>query len=128
MVSPSLTIEAVEADFALWRINKKYNSPAPIPETLCNQIRVLLHTYPRAEVLRRCGVTLQQARSKGLLPLTSDDSTSKNKELTPFVRIPLSPATPLKTITLSLRCGDAHLSLDNPSHEQIQLIITTMLR
>jgi hypothetical protein len=128
MISPTLTIEAVKADFALWRSSKKFNSPTPIPEPLCNQVRVLLQTYPRAEVLRRCGVTLQQARNKGLLPLTPDNSIPENKQLTSFVKIPLIQSTPLSTITLNLRCGDAHLSLDNPSNEQVQLIITTMLR
>jgi hypothetical protein len=128
MNSSTLTIEEVEADFAAWRVSKKLNSPTPIPEALCNQVRVLLQTYPRAEVLRRCGVTLQQARNKGLLTLTPAVTIPENKELTPFVKIPMIQSVPLKAIILTLRCGDAHLSLDNPSNEQVQFIITTMLR
>jgi hypothetical protein len=133
MITPTLTIEQVEAEFAAWRNTKKFNSPAPIPETRCNHVRVLLQTYQQAEVLRRCGVTLQQARNKGLLPLTPVvHSSPETKELNPFVKIPMTQSThhtiSQKAMTLKLHCGDKHLSIDNPSDEQVQFIITTLLR
>lgn len=129
MYKPTLTIEEVEAEFATWRSGKKFNSPAPIPENLCNQIRVLLQRFPQTEVLRRCGVTLQQARNKGLIPLLSNNNpTSQTQELTSFVKIPMMHSTAQRTVMLNLHCGDAHLSLDNPSDEQVQFVITSMLR
>lgn len=133
MPTSTLTIEQVEAEFAVWRSTKKFNSPTPIPEALCNHVRVLLQTDKRAEVLRRCGLTLQQARNKGLLGLTAPaHSSPEAKELNPFVKIPVIHSTihsiPQRVMNLNLRCGDKHLSLDNPSDEQIQFIITTLLR
>lgn len=129
MITPKLTIEEVETEFAAWRSTKKNNSPVPIPESLCNQVRVLLQTYSRAEVLRRCGLTINQARKKGLLSsCPSNQLIHDSQELNSFVKISIPHSTVQKATILNLRCNDKHLWLENPTDEQVQLIITTLMR
>lgn len=128
MITPKLTIEEVEAQLAAWRSTKKFNSPAPIPESICNQVRVLLQNYPRVEVLKRCGLTLHQAKKKGLLsPSTSVSLLNDTEEFNSFVKIPIPPSSYQKDRILNLHCGDKHLSLENPTDAQVQFIISTLL-
>lgn len=131
MITQDLTIEEVEAEFTVWRSTKKFRSPIPIPQSLCQQVQRLLQIYPQKEVLRRCGLTLQQARNKGLLPSSFLAPTSlahgKN-EPNPFVKISMPYSSPQKATILNLHCSNKHLSLENPTDEQVQFIIDALLR
>lgn len=129
MLTTKLTIEEVEAEFAIWRSTKKLNSPAPIPDSLCNQVRLLLQDFPQREVLKRCGMTLNQARLKGLLPQTDTiHQAFAAQESNHFVKISMPHVAAKPSGMLTLHHGESHLSLDNPSNEQLQIILESLLR
>jgi len=80
----TLTIEEVEQAFTDWRTNKSGNPP--IPEGLWDQVKILLSTYRRGEVLRRLRLTIQQARDKGIVSVEQYHGT---ETANPFIQIPL---------------------------------------
>ena len=59
MPSPTLTIEEVEKEFAIWRSNKKGQST--VQETLLHKVETLLKSHKYSIVLRRLGLSIQQA-------------------------------------------------------------------
>lgn len=150
MTKSPLTIEAVEEQFTIWR-NSKKGHPA-IPAELCSHVQSLLQFYPHPLVLRRLGLTIQQARNKGLLlastttaaTCTTNTATkidnSQSIQTPSFVQVTMPSsitnvaamqhkigvALP-KTATLTLQRGDAQLSLTAASESQIQLIIQAFL-
>ena len=125
MSSHTLTIEEVESEFSIWRGSKKGRS---IPEALCKQVKILLASYHHNKVLKRLGLTLQQARDKDLLPSTKPVESHLP---TTFIKIPMvQPAIHVNSAaaSLTLQRGDTQLSLNSPSDEQLQLIINTLFR
>lgn len=127
MSTHALSIEEVEREFANWRSNK--NGQLQIPEVLCDQIKILLKSHQHSKVLRRFGLSMQQARNKGLL--SSVDSPSSHPS-SPFVKVPMMQQPVYSVVnestTLTVQRGDTKFSLSHPSNEQIQLIINTLLR
>ena len=127
MNHPTLTIEEVEQAFTDWRTNK--NGNPPIPEDLWDQVKILLSTHRRGEVLRRLRLTTQQARDKGIISVEQYQGIETANS---FIQIPYVPPT-IETPSpprngLTLTRGDMHFSLEHPSDEQVQFIINTLLR
>jgi hypothetical protein len=123
----TLSIEEVEKEFSSWRDNK--NGRIQIPEALCEQIKILLKSHQHSKVLRRLGLSMQQAKNKGLLPIADETESLPSS---PFVKVPMTKQPICSVVnegtTLTLQRGDTKLSLGCPSNEQIQLIINTLLR
>lgn len=132
MTKPVLTIEEVEAKFDTWRKDKR--GYKPIPEDLWDQVKNLLKYYQRTTVLRRLGLSTEQARNKGLLATVSAEDISTNTTNT-FIKVPIMPTTvgkiaavPAQSTSIAITRGDLQCTLNNPSHEQLQLIINSLLR
>jgi hypothetical protein len=130
MSTLTVTIEEIEREFVVWRSNKK-GQPS-IPESLSNKVKIVLQSGRHSEVLRRLGLSMQQARNKGLLPSpTLSERHTQNSPIS-FIKIPITQsainAVSSDTKSLTLQRGDIQLSLNHPSHEQIQLIINALLR
>ena len=134
MNSQNLTIDAVEQAFKNWRINKTSLSEQ-IPESLCNQVKILLQSYPYSKIFGRLGISKQQAINKKLL-IQPDGIKQKLQEVplkNSFVKIPITqlvthPVTQQNNNSLTLKHGNTKLSINSPSNEQIQLFISTILR
>ena len=130
MMNHVLTIENVERSFANWRANKKQQPN--IPDALWAQVKILLKSNARSDILKRLGVTLKQARRKGVLADACNALTSSNT----FVQIPITQAAlPIEvqsitsiTNNLTIQCGELQMCLTSPSSEQLQLIINTFMR
>ena len=130
MNQPESTLEEVEEAFSNWRYNRR--GKEGIPDSLWEQVKILLKSYSRFELMRRLKLTTHQFREQGLIPIKQDDSG----ELSPsFVRIPL--AQPDSTVLekkvdphhqLTIQRGEIQIVLERPSDEQIHFIITTLLR
>jgi hypothetical protein len=129
MLTSTLTIEEVEREFAIWRSNKKGHV---IPESLSHKVKILLKSGKHSEVLRRLGLSMQQARNKGLLPSPNVSEHLPQNSPDSFIKFPMTQplinAVASGSSSLTLQRGDVQLSLNHPSHEQIQLIINTFLR
>ena len=127
MSTHTLSIEEVEREFSNWRSNK--SGKLQIPEALCDQIKILLKSHQHSKVLRRLGLSMQQARNKGLLPSAS---AAESHPSSPFVKVPMIQQPIYSVVnesaTLTVQRGDTRFSLSYPSNEQIQLIIDTLLR
>lgn len=126
MNEPEFTLAEVKQSFHNWRFNRRSNES--IPDYLWNQIKILLLTYSRGELMRHLRLTTQQFREKGLIPSAQDDNSETSPE---FVQIPLTPSTFTENQTeskLTLQRGDTQISLNHPTNEQIQLIMNTILR
>lgn len=122
-----LTLEEVEQEFSNWRYNRSGNES--IPNYLWEQVKILLTTYRRGELMQRLKLTTQQFKDKGLLSIKQDE----DPEIThSFIQIPSLPSTvdsiTQKITSLTIQRGDTQMCLNHPSDEQIQLIINTLLR
>jgi hypothetical protein len=123
-----LTLEAVEQEFLDWRAVKKGGEK--IPERLWEQIRILLKHYKRSLVLKRLGVTIQQAREQGMV-LSAPKSIITKKSVAPFIEIPLSgilPKPSAHTPMVTLKRGELVLSLEHPTEAQLHLLINTVVK
>lgn len=129
MNEQELTLNEVQESFSNWRYNRRGNEG--IPNHLWEQVKILLARYQRGEIMRHLKLTTHQFREKGLIPINQD---TNNIESSPsFVKIPLAHPPILETQIeghnkLTIQRGDTQLYLDQPSDEQIQLIISTLLR
>jgi hypothetical protein len=155
MLTKTLTLEEVEAQFANWRSNKQGHSAIPIE--LWDQVKILLASYPHAPVLYRLGLTMQQAKNKGLFPedktihLAATKDVKRNYALSSAPIVGGQPNQFLKVrnfkqaknsvpeksclavtqpnvITFTLQRGDTQLSLTTSKDEQVELIIKTFLQ
>lgn len=134
MSNQDLTINTVEKAFKNWRINKT-NLSERIPESLCNQVKILLQTYPCGKIFGRLGISRLQAINKGLFiqPTAVKQKLQQVSSKNSFVKIPITQLA-IDTVTqknnnsLTLQHGDTKLSINCPSNEQIQLFICTILR
>lgn len=125
----TLTIAEVQSNFANWRNSK--TGCQKIPAELCSQVKILLNSCPNpSSVLRRLGLTKQQAINKGLV--TTHTAVSSNLKSNDFIQIPMPLsiiATEIPRVaTANIKRGDALLSLDINSDEQLQLIINAFIR
>lgn len=122
-----LTLEEVEQGFSNWRYNRSGNES--IPNDLWEQVKILLTTYRRGEIMRRLKLTTQQFKNKGLIPIKQSEALEMTHS---FIQIPSLPPTigsiTQKTTTLTIQRGDTQMCLNHPSDEQIHLIINTFLR
>jgi len=125
MPKSTLTLEEVEKEFKNWRSNKNGAHPE-IPKELCDQVKILLKSYHPSKFLGRLGLTKQQLRNKGLLPIEDQENPEKSNV---FIEVPIAQVKPDKSIPgLILKRGDCELALNDPSDGQIQLIINTLLK
>lgn len=127
MNQTELTLEEVKESFSNWRYNRRGNEG--IPNHLWEQVKILLTTYQRSEIMRHLKLTTYQFREKGLIPAKQDNVEISHS----FIQIPFSNSTALETQVenqgrLTIQRGDTQLCLNQPSDEQIQLIINTLLR
>lgn len=128
MSQTELTLEEVQESFSNWRYNRRGNEG--IPNFLWEQVKILLTTYPRGKLMRHLKLTTQQFKDKGLIPFQQDNNI---EALPTFVQV--SVAHPADRDTqielhnrLTVKRGDTQLYLNQPSDEQIRLIINTLLR
>lgn len=127
MNEPELTLEEVVQSFSNWRFNRR--SHESIPNYLWDQVKILLKTHQRGELMRHLRLTTQQFREKGLILLQQDNAVEAPPS---FVQIPLTHPTVLEKQVeqhsrLTIQRGDVQISLHHPSDEQIQCIINTLL-
>lgn len=123
---PELTLAEVKQSFSHWRFNRRGNES--IPDDLWEQVKILLLTYSRGEIMRHLGLTTQQFRERGLISSVQDNTI----EIAPtFVQIPsihpVSIKNPVESI-LTIQRGDTQINLNHPTNEQIQLVINALLR
>ena len=128
MNEPELTLEEVKESFSNWRYNRRGNES--IPNHLWDQVKILLTTYQRVELMRHLKLTTKQFKEKGLIPVKQDNHTEVSHS---FIQIPFAHLTTLKKqeenhSRLTIQRSDTQLCLNQPSNEQIQLIINTLLR
>lgn len=127
MDQPDLTLEEVEQEFSNWRYNRSGNES--IPNYLWEQVKILLTTYRRGEIMRRLKLTTQQFKDKGLIPINQDEDAGMTHS---FIQIPGLPSVAdsmtQKITSLTIQRGDTQMCLNHPSNEQIHLIINTLLR
>jgi len=127
MTNNVLSIEEVATQFATWRSNKQGNES--IPEYLWDQVKILLKSNTRRNVLHRLGLSTKQARDKGVLPLPATDNSTINT----FIKIPMTSevintARSPQPASVTITRGDTQCTFSHPSNEQLQLIINTFLR
>ena len=129
MTQAELTLEEVKESFSNWRYNRRGGEG--IPNYLWEQVKILLTTHERAELMRHLKLTTQQFREKGLIPAKQDNNNIEASHF--FVQIP----SPQSTVSekqvenksrLTIQRGDTQMCLNQPSDDQIQLIINTLLR
>lgn len=128
MNEPELTLEEVKESFSNWRYNRRGNEG--IPNHLWEQVKILLTTYQRGELMRHLRLTTQQFREKGLISVKQDNHSDVSYS---FVQIPFTHPTVLEKQVethsrLTIQRGDTQMCLNQASDEQIQLIINTLLR
>jgi hypothetical protein len=128
MNQSELTLEEVKESFSNWRYNRRGGEG--IPNHLWEQVKGLLMTHQRGEIMRHLKLTTQQFREKGLIPAKQDTNVDVSHS---FIQIPLAHPTVLEKQgdnngRLTIQRGDTTLCLNQPSDEQIQLIIATLLR
>lgn len=128
MTRLELTLEEVEQEFSNWRYNRSGNES--IPNYLWDQVKILLTTYRRGELMRRLTLTTQQFKNKGLIPPIKQGEDVEISHF--FIQIPSLPLTvdqmTEKITSLTIQRGDTQMCLTHPSDEQIHLIINTLLR
>lgn len=127
----TLTIAEVQSNFANWRNSK--TGCQKIPAELCSQVKILLNSCPNpSPVLRRLGLTKQQAINKGLVTAHTAVPCSANLKSNNFIQIPMPlsiTATEIPRVaTANIKRGDAVLSLNINSDKQLQLIINAFIR
>jgi hypothetical protein len=125
MNETELTLEEVKESFSNWRYNRRGNEG--IPNHLWEQVKILLTTHQRGEIMRHLKLTTQQFREKGLIPTKQNDVDVSHS----FVQIPFPhPAILEKQVEshcrLTIQRGDIQMSLHQPSEGQIKLIINTL--
>jgi hypothetical protein len=128
MNQTELTLEEVKESFNNWRYNRRGGEG--IPNHLWEQVNILLSTHQRGEIMRHLKLTTQQFREKGLIPAKQNNNVEVSHS---FIQIPFPHPTVLENQVennskLTIQRGDTHLCLNQPSDEQIQLIINTLLR
>lgn len=128
MNQTELTLEEVKESFSNWRYNRRGGEG--IPNHLWEQVKILLTTHQRGELMRHLKLTTQQFREKGLIPAMQDNNVEVSHS---FIQIPFSHPTVLERQVanksrLTIQRGDTQLCLNQPSDDQIQFIITTLLR
>lgn len=128
MKESELTLEEVKESFSNWRYNRRGNEG--IPNHLWEKVKILLVTYQRGELMRHLKLTTQQFREKGLIPPQDNNNEEASHS---FVQIPLAQPLSLEIQVercnrLTIHRGDTQLCLNQPSDEQIQNIINTLLR
>jgi hypothetical protein len=124
MNEAELTLEEVASSFSNWRFNRRGNES--IPNHLWDQVKILLSTYPRGEIMRHLKLTTQQFREKGLISTIQDNNVEASYS---FVQIPLTHPTSVENQMkprLTIQRGDTQISLHHPSDDQIKLIINTL--
>lgn len=123
MNQPELTLTEVEQAFSNWRFNRKGNEG--IPNHLWEQVKALLATYPRGELMRRLKLTTLQFKEKGLIPAVQDNNTQLSHS---FVQIPVTYAVDGQEHTnrLTIQRSDIEMCIDRPSNDQIKLIINAL--
>jgi hypothetical protein len=122
MTTRTLTIDQVEKVFAIWRDNK--NGKHTIPDKLWDKVKVLINSHGASQVLKRLGISWKQARNKGLVPTKSASVVLKRRKApSPFIRIPQALPTLDRRPQLTFSRGEAQLSLNDPTNEQILLFI-----
>ena len=128
MNQTELTLEEVKESFSNWRYNRRGGEG--IPNHLWEQVKILLTTHQRGELMRHLKLTTQQFREKGLIPAMQDNNVEVSHS---FIQIPFPHPTVLERQVenksrLTIQRGDTQLCLNQPSDDQIQFIITTLLR
>lgn len=145
-MNEALTIEAVEGQFAKWRATKQAHEA--IPDSLWEQIGILLKSYRTGEILLRLRLCHSQLKAKGLIP-----SANKQRLLAPtntFVEVPPSPtlmtlptstpqpmlvttsvtsATPTPSVptpSLTLTRGEVTLTLSQPTDAHVHTIMACL--
>lgn len=123
MSTQTLTIDQVEKTLTIWRGNK--NGERIIPDKLWDEIKVLINLHGSSPVLKRLGISWEQARRKGLIATKPADTIlKKRKTPSPFIKISHAIPTPHdRRPQLIFQRGEAQLLLSDPSNEQIQLFI-----
>jgi len=122
MTTRTLTIDQVEKAFTIWRGNK--DGKRTIPDKLWGQVKALINSHGASPVLKRLGISWEQARNKGLIPTKSaSGGLKKRKAPSPFIRIPQALPTHDRRPQLTFQRGENQLSMNDPSNEQIQLFI-----
>lgn|SRR3990167_10247521 len=125
MSTRTLTIDQVEKTFTIWRDNK--DGKRTIPDKLWGQVKALITLHGASPVLKRLGISWEQARRKGLIPTKSVGGSIKNRKASPFIKIPQAlPTAHDRRPQLTFQRGDAQLLLNDPSNEQIQLFINML--
>lgn len=126
MNEAEFTLAEVKQSFNNWRFNRRSNES--IPDFLWNQVKILLSTYSRGELMRHLRLTTLQFREKGLISTAQDNDTAILPE---FVQIPLTDSLSIENQTeskLSIQHGNTQICLHHPTNEQIQLIMNAILR
>lgn len=126
MNEPVLTLEKVKQSFDDWRFNRRGNES--IPDYLWEQVKILLLTYSRGELMRHLKLTTLQFRERGLI---STDSGNIKKILPKFVQIPSTHSIAIQHQTeskLTIQRGDTQLCLYHPNNDHIQLMMNMLLR
>lgn len=123
-----LTLEEVKESFSNWRYNRRGGEG--IPNHLWEQVKLLLTTHQRGEIMRHLKLTTQQFREKGLIPAKQANTVDVSPS---FIQIPFPHPTVLEkqvenNSRLTVQRGDTQLCLNQPSDEQIELIINIILR
>ena len=130
MTEPATTIEQLQAEFTHWRSNK--NGHRSIPEHLWNKAAHIKKSHPSDNVLKKLGLTTQQARKKGIIESKKrEHDCSKERLSNQFIKIPTNQSTThsiATDVTITSKNGDYQLSLKNASIEHLQLIIDKFLR
>jgi hypothetical protein len=129
MKQAELTLEEVKESFSNWRYNRRGGEG--IPNYLWEQVKILLTTHERVELMRHLKLTTHQFREKGLIPAKEDNNNIEASHS--FVQIPFPHSSVLERQVesksrLTIQRGDTQLCLTQPSDDQVQLIINMLLR
>lgn len=128
MTNQEVTIDSVAAEFAKWRKNK-INASEKIPAELWEQIKILLKSTSYSKIAKRLSLTVKQFRDNKLIPISkANNKISSNSFISfPIDKDTLRPNEQIPEPTLTITRGEIKCSIANPTSEQFQLIITSIL-
>lgn len=113
-----IQLEEVQQQFTAWRATRQRN--APIPEALWQQVFLLLHHYPRTQVLRTLGLKRERLTAK-LTPAAPEKPATLPDP--GFLAIPLNPLATTTLCHLEFSFAQTcHLTLQVPWPQVLPLL------
>jgi hypothetical protein len=125
MTNEAITIDSVAAQFASWRKNK-VNGAEKIPVELWEQIKILLKSTSYSKIAKKLGLSSKQFRNNKLLDV-NNKAISNSFISFPIVKDTIKKTEQITEPNLTIIRGEVKCLIANPTAEQFQLIITSIL-